>query len=270
MERPAARPPSLALAQCSTRTWVLERRAAPSSRRHRRPRRPSADVRSARVGDDAVVDVDAGALGETGVRGDADADDDRVGRQPCRPTSSRRRSPTSSPSMRSTPSPKRNSTPCAAVQVGEPAADLLPHDPEQRRGLRLDDGDAAARVAGGRGHLEADPAGTDDDDAGAVAKARLERLGLLHLAEVEHAVEVGARHVERAGRRARGDEQLVVGEGFAVGERQRVLLRRRGTWPASPRRSSTCCSAYQSAVWVNAVSISSSPLSTALDSGGRS
>ena len=127
----------------------------------------------------------------------------------------------------------------------------------------------AARVAGGRGDLEADPAGADDDDAGALAEARLERLGLLHLAQVEHPVEVGARHVEGAGRGAGRDEQPLVGEGFAVGERQRCCSASREV-AGLPRRSSTPCSKYQSRSWVNAVSISSSPLSTALDSGGRS
>ena len=52
-----------------------------------------------------------------------------------------------------------------AVEVREPAADLLPHDAEERSGLRLDDGHDAAGIAGGGGDLEADPPGADDDDA---------------------------------------------------------------------------------------------------------
>ena len=136
-----------------------------------------------------------------------------------------------SPSMRSTPSPNRNSTPWPRCRSANQPPDLLPHDAEQRRGLRLDDGDRAARVTGGRGDLEADPAGADDDDAGALAEARLERLGLLHLAQVEHPVEVGARHVEGAGGRAGREEQLFVGEGFAARRASACAARRRGRWP---------------------------------------
>ena len=110
------------------------------------------------------------------------------------------------------------------MQLREPATDLLAHDAEERRGLRLDDGDRAARVARCCGDLEADPPGADDDDPRPVGEAGLERLRLLHLAEVEHAVEIRTRHVEGARRGAGRDEEALVGELVAVGKGQGMLL----------------------------------------------
>ena len=217
IERPAARPPSLALAQCSTRTVGAEGGALPVGDVAGRPdalRRRAQRV----VGDDAVVDVEARALGETGVGGDAHPDDDGVGRAAASPARGHDRLDAAvSPSMRSTPSPKRKLTPCEPVQLREPAADLLPHDAEQRRGLRLDDGHRAARVAGSRSNLEADPAGADDDDPGAVDEARLE--GRPTPASRAGRARRRDRHRARRGRAARNRwrvSSLLVRERFAT------------------------------------------------------
>ena len=52
----------------------------------------------------------------------------------------------------------------AAVELGELRPELGTEHPEQRLLGRVDDGDVRAGQPGGGGHLEADPAGTDDQD----------------------------------------------------------------------------------------------------------
>ena len=49
-----------------------------------------------------------------------------------------------------------------AVQVGEDLRDLGAEDAQQRQVEGLEDGHVGARLAGGRGDLQADPAAADD------------------------------------------------------------------------------------------------------------
>ena len=101
-----------------------------------------------------------------------------------------------------------------AVQVGEDARHVLTDRAHEGKGGALDHGDRATCRPGGRRDLEADPAGTDDEQA--AAEVLLELLGLLDGAQVgdRHTRLVGHRQVPRGG--AGGDEQVVVGDGPAV------------------------------------------------------
>ena len=68
----------------------------------------------------------------------------------------------------------------------------------QRARLRLEHGHRALGGAGGRGGLQADPAGPGHHDPGARLKGRTEPVGVGDRAEVEHLLAVGAGKVEAA------------------------------------------------------------------------
>ena len=58
---------------------------------------------------------------------------------------------------------------------------------------RVEDRDLEAALARRGGDLGADPAGADDDDRAAAIQAIAQRVGVLDAAQVQHAVELGAR-----------------------------------------------------------------------------
>jgi hypothetical protein len=71
----------------------------------------------------------------------------------------------------------------------------------QRCGLRLDDGDLAAVLPGrGRG-LQADPAGTHDDDPAPAADGLAQPLGVLDPAQVADPVQIDTGEIQPARRR---------------------------------------------------------------------
>src|SRR5439155_21564703 len=85
------------------------------------------------------------------------------------------------------------------VQVPVDAADFGAEHPLEGNGAGVDHGDVAAELAGGGSDLGADPAGTDHDDVVRVVQLGGEVVGVGEAAQVVHAVEVAARHVESAG-----------------------------------------------------------------------
>ena len=177
--------------------------------------------------------LDAGVLGERRARLHADAEDDElgldrsVGRQHRSLARTLRRRRRSGRRCRATASPRR---PAPEVDVDD-AERLRPLLHHRRRAPALD-----VRL----GHLQADVAAADDDDA----PARLRGQGQQRLGVVErlHAVderEVDAGQVGSHRRAARRQHQLV--EADAIGAARRAgrgtrPRRRRGRW-RSPRGS---------------------------------
>jgi hypothetical protein len=80
------------------------------------------------------------------------------------------------------------------VDVAVDGADLLAEHALQRYRCRLDDGHVEAALAGRRGNLGADPAGSHDDYRAAAVEALAQRVGVSDAAQVEDPFELGARH----------------------------------------------------------------------------
>ena len=137
-----------------------------------------------RVGADPVVDDEARQRPPSSTTGSTPT-----------PTTSRSQR-TGSPSRRCTraPSPERSMPvtcdrgaqvdPVLPVQVGEDRAHLCAEDALERLVQCLEQGDLGAVGAGGRGHLEADPAAADDADAEHRREPLLEGDRVVHGAQV--------------------------------------------------------------------------------------
>ena len=182
------------------------------------------------------------------VRHGADADDDDVRGQPGVPSVTTDGDPAGAAELPRPSVSVSRSTPCSRCSRAKTPPISGAQHRVQRGGLRLDDGHLRCRGAGGRGHLQADPARPDDHDAAAAPG------------------EVGAA----AGRRRRG----CAGSGRRPGRRRAraaaaatsrspaAAWRRpapppcraspgapagRGRSARTPVRRSTSCSAYQPA-----------------------
>ena len=190
-------------------------------------------------GAQALVDVDAVRHGEPGVGRerhdgrDPDPDEDEVGRHRGavaefnagdRADSTGRavRTDRAVPGQARDLRPGEQVDPMLAVQVREHLGDLRAEDPQQRQRGDLEDRHVETRDARGGGDLEADPARPDDHDPRGLAEGQPEPLGVLEPAQVDHVVQLGARHVQPAGLRTGRQEQPVVGERLAVIARDRA------------------------------------------------
>ena len=122
------------------------------------------DARRARphqgVDDDAVVDAQAGRLGERDARPHADAHDDEVGREHLA-ASELDLAGADGPRARR----RWNCTPCSSCTLLTSAAQRLAEDPSQRKRVAADHVHLEAALAQRRGDLEADEARADDDRA---------------------------------------------------------------------------------------------------------
>jgi len=73
--------------------------------------------------------------------------------------------------------------PVVAVQLGEDGGDLVTEHPAQREGVHLDHLHLGPVPAGGGGHLQADPAGADDDHVRRCLDGIAQRVRLGHGAQ---------------------------------------------------------------------------------------
>jgi hypothetical protein len=96
------------------------------------------------------------------------------------------------------------------VQIAEDGGHLVADHAAQRQRVGLDHGDRAAVLAGGGRHLQADPAGADDEHLATGAQPFEQHVGLVDGAQVSHVAQLRARHGERAHPGTGGEQQLVV------------------------------------------------------------
>ena len=132
-----------------------------------------------------------------------------------RPSVVTARSTTRSPSKALSPVPVQQLDTVLAVQIGVHAADLRAEHALQRHVVGLEHGDLEAALAQRRGDLRADPAGADDHHLAAAHRTLADRLGVAHLAQVEHVPELGPGDGEAPWPGARGQEQAVIAEALA-------------------------------------------------------
>ena len=176
-------------------------------------------MRHVLVDEDAVVDVEAGVLGELDIGEHADADDDEVGGDAVagrgldgddaaalpddrgRPAVLRRMS---------VPQPRWRSRKWSEIS----GATTRPIS----RSARLEHGHRLAEVARGRGDLEADEAAADDHHVARPMQALAELARIVDVAEREDAVEVNALDRRQPRPRAGGERELAEGDGGTVGE----------------------------------------------------
>jgi hypothetical protein len=105
------------------------------------------------------------------------------------------------------------------VQLGEDRCHLGAEHGQQRLVFHADHGGGDAGVAGGRGHLEPDPARAHDDHPGRRGQGLAQPVAVVHRAQVLHAVGPGPGHRQQGGRGAGGQQQLVVAEALAGAQR---------------------------------------------------
>ncbi len=112
------------------------------------------------------------------------------------------------------------------VQLREEGAELRAQGVVQRGGPPFDHGHLGAEGAGRRRDLQADPAGADHQQPAVLPAEGLqgppEPFGVGEPAQVVHAAEVDAGHLQRARRGAGGQQQPVVGQHAAVGQDDRA------------------------------------------------
>ena len=85
------------------------------------------------------------------------------------------------------------------MQVGEDLGDLAAEHPQQWQFRHFQHRHCHAGGPGRRRGLQADPAGTDHRDPGGRLEGRPDPVAVPEVPQVEHAVEVGARHGEPRG-----------------------------------------------------------------------
>ena len=159
--------------------------------------------------------------------------------QSTRPSPRRTRSTGPSPSNASTPAPRQQLDAVLDVDVAVDAAELRAQDALERHRRRLDRRvTSSAALARGRRDLGADPARADDHHRAAAVDPLAQRVGVVERAQVVDAVESAPGIGSAARLGAGGEQQAVVGQPLAAGERD--LARGRGRSPsrAVPRRSS--------------------------------
>ncbi len=159
-----------------------------------------------RVGQHAVADFEPGAGGQVVVRGRADADDQDVGRD-----LGAAGGDDHAGAELDRPLAEAELHAVRLVQAGEDGAELGTELVVQRAGLRLEHGHRAVGRAGGRGGLQADPAGPGHHHPRAPLERRTQPVGIAHRTQVEHLLAVGAGEGEAARRGAGGEQQPVVG-----------------------------------------------------------
>ena len=118
-----------------------------------------------------------------------------------------------------TRTPSRRSTPCSRCRPGEYRRDLRAEDVQQRQFGRFQDGDVDPGGAGGSRHLQADPAGADDEYAGRGGEGVPDPVAVGGPAQVQHAVGVRAGQRQAARDRSGGQQQPAVGQVPAAGQR---------------------------------------------------
>jgi hypothetical protein len=112
--------------------------------------------------------------------------------------------------------------PDAVVQmdVAIHRADLATEHAFQRDVVGIDHRDVHAALPSRRRDLGTDPTRTDDDHRAALAQPRSKRIGVGNGAQIEHALERCAGDRQATRLRAGGDQQSVVPQPCAVGERE--------------------------------------------------
>ena len=103
-----------------------------------------------------------------------------------------------------------------AVQIGEHGRDVVTEYAQQRQVGVLDDGDGDATLPRGRGDLEADPAGTDNDHPRAIDQLCGDPVAVGQRPQVQHAVQIGTGNIQEPRRRAGGQQQRVVADPLSV------------------------------------------------------
>ena len=106
----------------------------------------------------------------------------------------RTRSTAPSPSKRLDAGAHQHPHAVVGVDVAVDGADLGAEHALERYRCRLDDGHVEAALAGRGGDLRADPAGADDHHRAAAVEPLAQGVGVADAAQVEDAVELGARH----------------------------------------------------------------------------
>ncbi len=167
------------------------------------------------VGDDAVVDLQAGRHRQLDGGLDTDADHHDVGGNlPAvvqQDTTDRTVGPAEDLGDTG-PEPEIDTA--GGMQIPVDAGDLVAQHPAQRQRVLLDDGDRAAVLAGGGSGLQADPAGADHHHVLVLLEGREQFVRLIQGPQVPHAGEFGARSGEPAHPGAGGEQQLVVVNGL--------------------------------------------------------
>ncbi len=176
-------------------------------------------IRSAqcRVGDDAVGDIEPGRRRQLHVRPDADASDDDVGRH-LRTVGQHDGADVAVTAQLTHADAAFDRHTVGLVQRQEHARHLGPEHPLHGQRGHFDNGDRCTVRASGRRDLQSDPATTDDNHMRAVDETLRQVFAVGHGAQVEHTAQIGAGHVEPAGRRAGRQQQPVVRDTVAVGE----------------------------------------------------
>jgi hypothetical protein len=156
------------------------------------------------------VDVKAGVLGQADRRAGAHARDDGVGADafPVREHHDVL-------GDLGDPLPQPQIDAVGAVQPGEVLAQLRPEHPEQRRGLRFDDGHRGAVGARRRGGLQADPACAHDHHAPAAFDRGAQPFGVGERTQIVRGLAAGDGQVARHA--AGGQQQFVVGDAGTLG-----------------------------------------------------
>ena len=170
------------------------------------------------VDEDAVVDGQPCRLGKLDPRGDADADDDQVAVD---------RAPVveldALDARLAAERPQRGAgeqlDAVVAVDVGVQAADVATQNLLERDLGALDERDVASDLPRGGGHLRADPAGPDDRQAPRRPEPLPERVRVGEVTQREHALQAGAGDLHAARARAGRQQQTVIRQPLAVGER---------------------------------------------------
>ena len=120
------------------------------------------------------------------------------------------------------------------VQPGHQRADLLAEHRRQRSRLRFHQNDIHSHAAQARRHLAADEAGADDHGLLRRTRVLAQRDALLEGAKHPDAFEIRERR-NRLGHQPGRDDQFVVAELAAVGQRHRLRggIHRRAPLPSS-------------------------------------
>lgn len=161
------------------------------------------------VDEDAAAQLESGRRGELRPRHHADADDDDVAVDPL---AAGRAHPLDGP----VPLDRRQARAEAqvdavvTVQVAVDPADLRSEDTLERHLRRLEHRHLEPPLPQRRRDLRADPAGADDDRLAAQRHPPPDLLDVAEVAQVQHPVEVRARHRQPPRLGPRGEQQPVV------------------------------------------------------------
>ena len=219
------------------------------------------------VGPDAVVDDQAGGLGELGDGLDPDPDDEQVDVERAAVAEGHRRAVTAGGDGGHLDAGAEVDA-VLAVEVGEDLGDLRTEDAQEGELERLEDGHRGAVLPGGGRDLEPDPAAADDADAGALGEVLAEGEGVVEGAQIDDGDAGLVGHRQRSRPRPGGQHELVVVEPRAAG-----LDATAGASiavAAVPVRRSMPCAAYHARSCTAASSGVPLPSSRSLERGGRS